>query len=83
MELDFATAAEMLKLGLPTLLLLLLCFGLWKSARWIGEQVLRPVVAAHLEFLRTMKAALGRQTTILERMEQRLSIHDNGRARQE
>ena len=63
------------KLGIPTMFLLLICFALYTSVSWTVQNVAKPVVEKHLEFLeteqnsmRTIADSSSKQTTSVEKI---------------
>ena len=41
--------------GLPTAILAVVCYALWKVASWAKEKVVEPIVASHLTLIATLK----------------------------
>lgn len=41
-------------IGTPVLILLVFMFGLWRMARWIGNELVRPVVQHQTSFLESI-----------------------------
>jgi hypothetical protein len=52
--------------GLPVVLLLLLLLALWRVLRWTGDNVVKPLVAKHLEFMDSAMKAMGTLATNME-----------------
>lgn len=48
--------------GLPTVLLLLGCLGLWRVAQWARSEVVKPMVTAHVNTMNTFAEQMPRQT---------------------
>ena len=51
--LDWITITQ--QLGFPMACLIGLAFGVWKAARWSSENIAKPLVASHLETLRSTR----------------------------
>jgi len=54
--------------GVPVVLLAALLFGGAKAARWIAENMLKPITQRHLGFLDRIEAMIARQTDVFETM---------------
>lgn len=51
--------------GLPTALCVAMCIGWYRSAQWIAENVVKPVVHKHIEFLEELKKSIKLQEDVL------------------
>lgn len=54
--------------GVPTAMLLICGGAVWKVLIWLGANVATPLVANHLEFLKTSTATTTKQTELMEKM---------------
>lgn len=68
---NFLKVAE--RVGVPTALCIALCLAIWFSMKWTAEEVVKPVITSHIEYLKAekedrkeMKTALIKQTDLLE-----------------
>lgn len=44
-----------MKLGVPSAILAVVALGLWKAARWVASDVVRPIVDSHVELIKTLQ----------------------------
>jgi hypothetical protein len=59
--------------GLPVALLAALVWGLWQAAVWSAENVVRPIVAAHQQYLKATQAQGTRIATDLAEAQEHAS----------
>ena len=49
---------ELVNYGLPTVLLAAFLWGTWKTTIWARENVVKPILAAHLSLIETLQTSL-------------------------
>jgi hypothetical protein len=54
------------QLGLPTILLILLGFGAYNAAAWLGENVIKPLTERQIEFINQVDKSVEKITNIIE-----------------
>lgn len=59
---------EWFNYGVPTALLAMICFGIWKVSNWAKIKVVEPVVKAHLELVEALKDAIPEQNRKLDQV---------------
>ncbi len=58
---------DIFNFGVPTAILLMLMYGLWKMAMWFKESVVEPVVKSHLKLIETLNEHIPKQTEAIYR----------------
>ena len=66
---DF-TWQEAFNYGLPTVLLLMGSLALWRGAIWFRNEVVKPVVAAHVRMMNTFSEHMPKQTEAMAGLKQ-------------
>lgn len=56
--------------GIPLGLLLIVLAGGWRAGRWLAANVLRPLTAAHIDFLGTLSMTQQQQSDTLKTIAQ-------------
>ena len=72
---DFITIAQ--NLGVPVACMALMSYALFKVGKFMGEFVLKPLISAHVEFLKKLEASMDKQgamsQAILDKLEKLLA----------
>lgn len=55
-------------IGIPCAILAALMAGIWKSASWTGQEVLKPLVAQQVEFMKDVAEASKRNSETLSQI---------------
>lgn len=56
------------RLGIPCAMLAAVLFGLWCTLQWFGEEIAKPLVKTHLEFVLKQTEINERNTDALEKI---------------
>lgn len=54
------------QLGLPTILLMLVGFGVYNSSVWLGQNILKPLTERQVEFINQVEKSVQKITIIVE-----------------
>jgi hypothetical protein len=68
-------ARDFFNYGVPTGLLCVLMFGLWKIVLWAKKDVVKPVLDSHLKLIKTLNDHIPKQTEQLEKQTDILNGH--------
>lgn len=55
-------------IGIPTVILGMLMLGIYRASTWSGENVLKPLVAQQIEFMKDVSLASKKNSETLEQM---------------
>lgn len=80
MTIDLKWIAE--KLGIPTFFLCILCYAVYSAAVWAADNIGKPVVTKHIEFIDTEQKSMKiiadnstKQTENMERQSKQMEQH--------
>lgn len=57
---------DLFNYGVPTGILVMLLWGIWKLSVWLRDNIAQPVVKAHLSLIATLQEHLPRQTDAID-----------------
>ena len=78
---QLTTVAE--RLGIPVAMVVGLSFAMFVAARWLGKNILKPLIDAHIDFIGELKQEIKNQSESLRETAQTQKellryIRDNG-----
>ncbi len=73
---DFVTIAE--RIGIPTAILVIFAFAVWRVLKWMGTTVIKPMADSHIAFVNETTQTNKVNSQTLERLTQILEANTGG-----